>query len=217
MNSWDDGREKPPNQLNVSQLFVADFLSWRLELGVPHDIYNKACSLSTCLPLCCVFPPTPPPTFNLTRWHLISWWVEEASAHRAGSVADLFRQGRSSAIRAPPHHCRANGKSHYAPRPPAVGCWGAAPGGQRGGKLWHKPWRDRCRFIIFTHRSDLKTRCSRHSFQTIASLYQEQTHNYEAFISGHNKTPTLQLCTHIPQTHIERYTHMPHTHPETNL
>lgn len=68
---------------------------------VTHDIYNKVCSLSTYLPLSPV--PPHPSLSNLTHWHLISWWVEDASPHQPCSVGDLFRLGHSSAIRAPPH------------------------------------------------------------------------------------------------------------------
>lgn len=84
----------------------------RVKAYITHDIYNKGRSLSTYLPHSPVFflsnsPPCPLPhallsTSNLTHWHLISWWVEDASPHQPCSVADLFRLGHSSAISAPP-------------------------------------------------------------------------------------------------------------------
>lgn len=82
-----------------------------IEPYATHDISNEA-----------QFPvylsaPSPPPWLsslffspsNLTRWHLISWWVEDVSPHQPCSVADLFRLGHSSAIREPtlPLHARA--------------------------------------------------------------------------------------------------------------
>ena len=112
INVWNSNmkKDKISSEWNPSRWPVE--VSTRLPLSfqgiqpyATHDISNEAqfpVYLSAPSP-----PPPPPPRLpalffspsNLTRWHLISRWVEDHSPHRPCRVADLFWLGHSSAIR----------------------------------------------------------------------------------------------------------------------